>query len=281
MGERGEFIFNVTGGNTLDIEHTAERQKLAAATASSPITFVQEADVVKEGTGIQSNFSIEYQNATDYIDITTTGPTTIYAPNDVAMSISWWEKVKSGSGTYPSRFRLQGSLDSLGFIRSSDANFASFAKFNHTSGVALKWAAAPTLAASVDIWRHWVITMVKPNSGSSSDSQLYVDGINYTATTSIGGNFGANDTSRIGWDGGDSPSNCLIDDVHIWYNKVLTQEEVDGLFANNDIPEHGAGDVYWALEEGSGTTTDEPINGKDGTLTNGPGWSSDVPAALA
>lgn len=197
------------------------------------------------------------------------------------MSISWWEKVKSGSGTYPSRFRLQGSLDSLGFIRSTDANFATFAKFNHTSGVALKWPDAPSLASSVDVWRHWVITMVKPNSGSSSDSQLYVDGVNYTATTSLGGNFVTNDTSRIGFDGGDSPANCLIDDVHVWYSKVLTQEEVDGIFANTAVPEHGAGDLYWALEEGTGTNTDEPINGKDGTLTNGPGWSSDVPAALA
>lgn len=197
------------------------------------------------------------------------------------MSISWWEKVKSGSGTYPSRFRLQGTVDSLGFIRSTDANFAAFAKFNHTSGVALKWADAPSLASSVDVWRHWVVTMVKPNSGSSSDTKVYVDGVLRTATTSIGGNFVTNNTSRFGFDGGDSGANCLFDDLRIWYNKILTQQEVDDLFANTAVPTPGAGDLYWALEEGSGTNTDESINGKDGTLTNGTAWSSDVPGPLA
>src|SRR5690349_14129601 len=37
MGARGEFIFNITGGSALEIEQLAERQKFAAATASSPI----------------------------------------------------------------------------------------------------------------------------------------------------------------------------------------------------------------------------------------------------
>lgn len=145
----------------------------------------------------------------------------------------------------------------------------------------MKWADAPSLASSVDIWRHWVITMVKPNSGASGEYNLYVDGVLRTASTSIGGNFGANNTSRIGWDGGDSPANCLIDDIRIWYNKILTQTEVDDLYANTAVPDFGAGDLHWALEEGTGTTTDEPINGKDGTLTNGPSWSTDVPGPLA
>lgn len=276
----GGFAFLGTAEDGVEFSDSAERELIGEQSVTQSVEFT--GDVVEDlvsGSSVQSNFSIDFDNTDDFIDITNSP--TIYAINDVSMSISWWEKVKSGSGTYPSRFRLVGSLDSLGFIRSTDANFATFAKFNHTSGVALKWPTAPSLASSVDIWRHWVITMVKPNSGSSSDSQLYVDGVNYTASTSLGGNFGANNTSRIGYDGGDSPANCLFDDVRIWYNKILTQQEVDDLFANTAVPAFGAGDLYWALEEGSGTNTDEPINGKDGTLTNGTTWSSDVPGPLA
>lgn len=51
--ERAEMIFNLTGANTLTVTDSAERQKFAALTATDTITLVQEADVVKEGEGIQ------------------------------------------------------------------------------------------------------------------------------------------------------------------------------------------------------------------------------------
>jgi hypothetical protein len=38
---------------------------------------------------------------------------------------------------------------------------------------------------------------------------------------------------------------------------------------------------YWPLEEGTGTTTADEAGSSDGTFTNGPTWSTDVPAALA
>jgi type II secretory pathway pseudopilin PulG len=69
-----------------------------------------------------------------------------------------------------------------------------------------------------------------------------------------------------------------IDDVRL-YSRALSSSEVAALYAGGDNRTDLAG--YWPLEEGTGTTTaDQSGNGNTGTLTNGPTWSTDVPAPL-
>jgi hypothetical protein len=70
----------------------------------------------------------------------------------------------------------------------------------------------------------------------------------------------------------------VIASSHMW-NVELTESEIQQ-FMNCPPTGNESGLVgYWDFEEGTGTTANDlTSNGNDGTLTNGPAWSSDVPS---
>lgn len=221
-----------------------------------------------------SENSIEFDNSNDYIDLNSE----VIIPRSTASSISWWEKVKTGSGTYPSRFRFRcDSGNAFNVIRSSDPNYSGLALFDNSSDK--KFANCTSVSSAVGVWKHFVLVLVNgPSSTSDSDFILYDDGTPTYASPCPAGTLGNETISRIGYDGGDSPANCFMDDVRV-YDHALDQSEVDDLYAGLDVQDgllH-----HWAFEEGTGTTTVDSVGNADGTLTNGTGWSTDVPTELS
>lgn len=219
---------------------------------------------------VESAKSVEFDNTNAYIDL----GNAVILPRASASSISWWEKVKSGSGTYPSRFRFRcDNGNALSVIRSSSASYAGLALFDAASDK--KFAGASSLAASVDVWKHFVLVMVNgPDSNSDSDFILYEDGVPLSATPCPAGGAWPDPTvSRIGFDSGDSPANCILDDIRV-FDHAVDQDEVDRLVAKEDVTDGLT--HHWKLEEGTGSTTADDVGSADGTLSNAT-WSTDTP----
>lgn len=273
--DRAGFIYELTGESILSITQVVDRGgSIYNRDGESAVTITDLAEGEVPSADVVSTRSINFDATDDYVDLNAGTVLT----NGQATTITWWEKVKSGSGTYPSRFRLRcNSGEAVGIIRSSDANYAGLAIFK--SGNDKKFSDCPSLASSVDVWRHFALVMPNgPKSGPDSDYTLYVDNVAMTASVSLGGNYGDDTICRIGYDGVDSPANCLMDDIRV-YTRALTAGEVEDLYLNTG-PTDTDLVTYWEFEEGTGTATADSIGSIDGTLTNGAAFSTDVPAAL-
>lgn len=202
--------------------------------------------------GVTSTRSVQFDGTDDRID----------TPLDIGstFSVSCWLKLTGiGSSGYPMAITAAGSPDlELGFTGDGLSAFYSSGSF--FTGVTIP----------LNTWFHvaWVC--------QSSQITIYINGTlvdtrSYSPTTLTDITIGCRYGGFHFWQG-------IIDDPRI-YNTALTTTDVANLAAGVDVT---AGLVaYWPLEEGSGTTTVDTIGGNNGTLTNGPTWSTDVPAPIA
>jgi len=136
-------------------------------------------------------------------------------------------------------------------------------------------------------WHHIVLNY----NGTGYD--FYVDGV-IASSHSLGGSLNVSSTSkltgtiidyfRIGINGSlGFPTGGLFDEVGIW-NDPLTATEISQIY-NSGTPislSSYSPDGWWRMGDndgGTGTTiTDQSGNGNDGTLTNGPTFSTTVPS---
>jgi hypothetical protein len=227
----GAWLFNENGGSTVrDIAGRGVSKSFANGTMTSGASWALSTPF--------RNSCIQQDLVGSYIDLTST-PT--FLSKGVPFTICWWEKVLSVSGVvYPSRFQLQvQNTDAGGFVvlRSNDTNSGGGVGYQ-----ALSWggananfatadflaASAPTLANSVGIWHNWIlIGATGPCSQTNGDYTVYVDGLPFTTTSSPGIGAIPNNTNRFGQDSaGDTPSNCLLDAVYIYYNRAFTANDV-------------------------------------------------------
>ena len=233
---------------------------------------------------ITNTHSVEFDGTNDYMDFGTN--TTINSTS--AFSVSAWFDVDNISTTFPTICNLKTNL-TKGFVISlsnttgtnSIYNGVWFGSaFNEFRGFATNNS---TLSASlVSGFHHVILTYDGVDPLSSSSFTIYVDGVNYSIrTTSVGlGSYAnANYIAK-----GAYQFDGLIDEFAI-FNTELTQREVTGIY-NSGIPN----DIsslnpvgWWRMGDndgGTGTTiTDQGSGGNDGTLTNGPTFSTNVPQA--
>ena len=136
-------------------------------------------------------------------------------------------------------------------------------------------------------WHH----IVANHNGTGYE--FYVDGVN-ASSHSLGGIVTVNafsklsgttlDYFRIGINGSlGFPTGGLFDEVGIW-NSALTSTQISEIY-NSGVPislVSYSPDGWWRMGDndgGTGTTiTDQSGNGNDGTLTNGPTYSTSVPS---
>ena len=149
-------------------------------------------------------------------------------------SLAWREMITGTSGTYFARFALKISGGSAAFtvIRSNDTtNYGVIAWRQATGGNAVKGPTTPTVAASLNIWKHFAITCTtNAASGTAADYALYIDGL--PSTTAVAGPLGGpgSTINRIGYDGTYTGSTCQFSDIRI-YNRALSAAEVFALWA--------------------------------------------------
>lgn len=162
----------------------------------------------------------------DHIELTSTVLT-----DGQPFSIAWWELVTATTNAFPSRFSLPVAGGTyLNVIRSNSASYLALhvtTSPNAQSG--LRAAGAPSLASSVGIWRHWVVTGSDPSRANGlydTEFEIYCDRVSYSVSS--GGGYSAISTNRIGHDGTDSPADAILDDISI-YNRRLTPTEAQWL----------------------------------------------------
>lgn len=223
--------------------------------------------------------SLSFDGTNDYVDIGTsfgaigTSPTTIsawikIADNDQIQAIM--STRSSGAGW---------SLD----VNTGASGFTNLTFYNDTSNTGIR--------SEFAIYNEWVHIVLVRNG--TANNKLYVNGVSQTLTlndenlTDPGGSF--NCTIGAIWDGASwyRVLNGNVSQVGMW-NSALTQSEVTTIY-NSGNPfdlNYNSGNYtssdnlvgYWQFNENTGNTLyDYSGNGHNGTLTNGPTYSTDVP----
>lgn len=236
------------------------------------------------GAGAFSNtYSLEFDGVDDHLDTNSNFQSTFNS----GFSFSLWGKVSAIGANQG----LLGGENSNYYDRFvCFVNTVGQINFYYTSDNQGVPTIKDTSGTSLTDWFHVVGTVVQ--NGSNVDLTLYVNGSQKAtgSATSTMANFGATTTPVDLFFGGRNyngalqlPLNGLIDEAAI-FNTVLSASDITSIY-NSGVP----GDItslspvgYWRMgdnDSGTGTTiTDQGSGGNNGTLTNGPTFSTDVPS---
>ena len=146
--------------------------------------------------------------------------------------------------------------------------------YNNATNPSNNWVTVSGLNFNLATWHHVSLTY------SSGTLYLYLNGTLLDSTTFSSGEFSEGDEFFLGnrKDNFTHPFNGSMDDMCLW-NIALDSNQIQQYM---NCPPTGSESGllgYWNFEEGTGTTAaDLTSNSNDGTLTNGPTWSNDVPA---
>jgi len=232
--------------------------------------------------GAFNAYSVDFDGSNGYMDL---GTNTTYVNSSNAFSISSWFNADL-SVSFPTICNLRTNLtgtfviglhDTTGgnavyngiFFGSSTQSFKGFSTNNSTLSAALTSG-----------WHHVLLTYDGVSSTSSSSFNVYVDGVGYAANTAVG-LAGASDVNYVGKAAFHFKG--LIDEFAIFDSELSSSDATD--IYNSGVP-LGLSSYspvgWWRMGDddfGTGTTiTDQGSGGNDGTLTNGPAFSSSVPS---
>jgi len=236
-----------------------------------------------EISAFTNDYSVSLDGSNDYI---TCGGASDFSftnggGNDLAFSISAWVKLDSTD-----RMRLV-SKDTSTSNREYLFGTNGGNRFNMLLGTgSVNLDVANTTTLNTTDWYHVVSTY--DGSKTASGLKVYVNGDasnqyngslgNYTGMTSNSGSF---EIGRFG--NGHSFFNGLIDEVAV-FNSELSSSQVSDIY-NSGSPTNISSLSplsYWRMGDnngGTGTTiTDQGSGSNNGTLTNGPTFSSSVPS---
>ena len=234
--------------------------------------------------GLSNNYSVDFDGTNDYMGVTTTSSMSLYG-------VSAWvylESTLSSAGIQGVVFGNSGTQWILGL----GGNFTSTltdeiisinlgARYGYSSS-------SDTVAAG---WHHMAIawsTSSTTNSGSNG-YDIYLDGVN--VGNQVNTTYGAATlytlpvtSLRFGQRGdGAFPFGGKLDELAL-FNSSLSASDITAIY-NSGVPSDisSLNPVHWWRmgddDGGTGTTiTDQGSAGNDGTLTNGPTFSSDVPS---
>ena len=230
-----------------------------------------------------NTYSVDFDGTDDYVNIGSSG--------DVGTISIWFKPTTTTTSATSGRtlIGLTGISPYAGYgtidIGKSWPNYV----YGYFDGDWSYYHSSSSTSLSNTAWHHLVVHW------SGTDYELYLNGgsnsknaeQNYSGATKAKRPYSnlkiakVNAGSQAGHDG-------LIDEVAIWHNP-LSSAELAGLY-NGGVPtdlaaigNSGAGpNGWWRMGDndgGTGTTiTDQGSGGNDGTLTNGPTFSTDIPS---
>ena len=244
------------------------------------------------GGGYTNAYSLDFDGSDDYVEISSS----LFQPAiRNSFTITMWIKIPSTdeqiwfSAWNGSANNFRVNLEGTDF----NAYFSS------------SWDDLIVQSGSVTIptdeWVHFAITCLKTGTGSDPTViEFFINETKYTpsplySTALTAANQGAfnlgSNHFRIGYDPART-ANKMLDDTFVHdfslHEAVLSDLSIIALYnggdgsidQTEDSGNYSASALigYWKLDEGSLTTaTDSSDSGVDGTLTNGPVWSTDVP----
>jgi len=219
-------------------------------------------------SGFANTYSVVFDGTDDVITTATAYATT--------WSASAWIKPNHTSGTY-------GTIFSDG---SSRRAYIYYDGTNYT--VYLRQGSSPfnILSSSGnsihDTWTHIAYT----RDSSSSTAVMYINGSQVDTTTDGGDTANKAKPTNIGCinTSGTFAFNGKIDEFGWWDGTALSSSDVTAIY-NSGVPDDLSSyspTGWWRMgddDSGTGTTiTDQGSGGNDGTLVNGPTFSTDVPS---
>jgi hypothetical protein len=231
-----------------------------------------------EAASYSNSYSISLDGTDDYVAL---GNSSALAPSSI--TISAWIKVSGSVNAFNYIVSRAGSAYGSYHLRYTNAN-----KFNvHLGFTSSQFKNDITSSSTYTLtdWHHVAFTYDQTNA------KLYVDGVEeYSGaeTRAIDYTAGTKGTdTHIGKSGGTlnyaSPSEGLIDEVAI-FNSALSGSDITAIY-NSGTPDDLTSYSpvgWWRMgdnDSGTGTTiTDQGSGGNDGTLTNGPTFSTTVPS---
>jgi len=239
-----------------------------------------------EASSFANQYSLDLDGTNDYLEI----PTGTFDLGTSNWAFSFWFKFDS-AGTY-GLLDIGNSGGSISVIMMS-ATSLRLTAYSPANNVDFD-ATVSTMAT--DTWQHFLFQ--KYGSTGGSQTKMYLNGVLlrdgvFSSTT----NFGTNtNTSSVGklknyFGGFNLPGN--VDEFAYFSNSLSDGGVSAGQTAGGDVADiYNSGvpnDIsslspvgWWRMGEddsGSGTTiTDQGSGGNNGTLTNGPTFSTDVPS---
>jgi len=239
-----------------------------------PICLPSFAGVVQPAGGFSNQYSVSFDGTNDYMDLTSAAS---LLNSKSIVTISFWYYAE-GFGI-PVGARGPGSTNQISFF-SYDANNFYFVCRNGSGGNVVS-ATNPSL----NQWVHCVgvkngtsgTLYLTPNSTGVTDKQTAT--VTATLSATVGNYFNVAKDSALNqyFDG-------KVDELAVW-NSALSDADVATLYnggSPNDISSFNPVG-WWRMGDndgGTGTTITNQgsVSSIDGTLTNGPTFSSNVPS---
>jgi len=231
-----------------------------------------------------NTYSVDLDGSDDYIDCGGASDFgfTDGAGNDDPFSISAWVKLDSNN--------IQRMVDKSGTTQAS-RSYLFGTDGTHVFSLFLGPGTGNYLfvrengALSTGVWYHLVATY--DGSNTAGGISLYRNGSASTTTNSSSGTYAGmpstSETLKIGrFNLNGSVMNGLIDEVAI-FDYELTSSQVSDIYNSGSPADISSLSPlgWWRMGDndgGTGTTiTDQGSGGNDGTLTNGPTFSTTVP----
>ena len=231
--------------------------------------------------------SFYFDGSNDYVGL---GSTTIF--NSTAFTVSFWIKPTTYSGTYCSGAVSNGQYTLFGTTSSYQGYSSTFSGAIQTAINGNAIATVNQSNFSINKWYHYVAVYDSAGTGNSTKFKIYIDGAIKSLTFDANmpsAPYAAGQEARIGWGpgGGAYPyyngniglvqthsralsSTEILQNYNATKSKFNTVENIvtDGLVYNLDTSNTSS-------YSGTGTTwVDLTGSGKNGTLTNGPTFST-------
>ena len=248
-----------------------------------------------------NTYSVEFDGTDDHMDCSST----FYSIWSGSFTISLWLKTPSSFAAGVDNYLGNDFVSGQGYIEFRQRQVTgSSAKieFYHGNSVTGSspygaYGAQTSAVLSTNTWYHLVLTADRPVSGTAT-ATLYVNGSSTTLTAISGflsslpnsGGTWSNNTliaARNNASSGSGSGELNLDghlDEISFFNSVLSSSDVTNIY-NSGIPNDISSlspTNWWRMGDndgGTGTTiTDQGSGGNDGTLTNGPTFSTDVPS---
>jgi len=227
------------------------------------------------GGGAFDIYSVDFDGTNDYMDL---GTASALNPTS-SLTVSAWVKADSHtntSGVYDSIYSSSKSSNAAngGFVLTNNLNKWKCYFYSGTT-----WYAVESDNNVVDgQWYHLASTW------DGTTAKLYVNGSVQTSTASVSSiTYFTVHSAKVGSYYTGNYFNGLIDEVSL-FDSALSASDITSMY-NSGVPT----DIsslspigYWRMGDndgGTGTTiTDQGSGSNDGTLINGPTFSTDVPS---
>jgi len=223
--------------------------------------------------GFSQNFSIKFDGDDDYVEVVNSSTFFNFGTGD--FTLEHWFKTNG-----PLTVHLTGSILKLGSTNPPINHYYDISPrlndfdnlvFHFANGDGQDYYAVSTVDVDDENWHH--ICGVR----ESNAIYIYIDGV-LTGQGTLPSNASADNTGPLKfrpW-GYSNPVVNYMDEVRIW-DRALSASEVLDNSTTCSLTGTETGLIgYWNFNEGTGIITyDQTSNGNNGTLINGPTWSSD------